>query len=93
MSRVTTRSVHCHLRPDVLYSFLEINPHFLLLFALFQGDLLSLQLILQASSQSLFRTDLDPDGPPTLNPEVPSVLFTHSGECAASSYSNMEEVD
>uniref|UniRef100_A0A671V911 ubiquitinyl hydrolase 1 n=1 Tax=Sparus aurata TaxID=8175 RepID=A0A671V911_SPAAU len=47
----------------------------------------------QASSQSLFGTDLDPEGPPTLTPEVPSDLFAHSGECAAPSYSNMEEVD
>nr|XP_020473599.1 ubiquitin carboxyl-terminal hydrolase 19 isoform X2 [Monopterus albus] len=47
----------------------------------------------QASSQSLFGTDLDPEGPPTLTPEVPSDLFTHSGECPAPSYSNMEEVD
>ncbi|XP_059189780.1 ubiquitin carboxyl-terminal hydrolase 19 isoform X2 [Centropristis striata] len=47
----------------------------------------------QASSQSLFGTDLDPEGPPTLTPEVPSDLFPHSGECAAPSYSNMEEVD
>ncbi|GLD45652.1 ubiquitin carboxyl-terminal hydrolase 19 isoform X4 [Lates japonicus] len=47
----------------------------------------------QASSQSLFGTDLDAEGPPTLTPEVPSDLFTHSGECTAPSYSNMEEVD
>lgn len=47
----------------------------------------------QASSQSLFGTDLDPEGPPTLTPEVSSGLFAHSGECAAPSYSNMEEVD
>uniref|UniRef100_UPI0037E903F6 ubiquitin carboxyl-terminal hydrolase 19 isoform X4 n=1 Tax=Semicossyphus pulcher TaxID=241346 RepID=UPI0037E903F6 len=47
----------------------------------------------QASSQSLFGPDLDPEGPPTLTPEVPSDLFAHSGECAAPSYSNMEEVD
>ncbi|XP_044066779.1 ubiquitin carboxyl-terminal hydrolase 19 isoform X2 [Siniperca chuatsi] len=47
----------------------------------------------QASSQSLFGTDLDPEGPPTLTPEVPSDLFAHSGECAVPSYSNMEEVD
>lgn len=46
----------------------------------------------QASSQSLFGADLDPEGPPTLTPEVPSELFAH-GECAAPSYSNMEEVD
>lgn len=49
--------------------------------------------ILQASSQSLFGADLDPEGPPTLTPEVPSDLFAHPGECAAPSYSNMEEVD
>lgn len=49
---------------------------------------------LQDSSQSLFGADLDSEGPPTLTPEVPSDLFAHSGpECAASSYSNMEEVD
>ncbi|KAM7410825.1 hypothetical protein PAMA_020995 [Pampus argenteus] len=47
----------------------------------------------QASSQSLFGSDLDPEGPPTLTPEVPSDLFAHTGECAAPSYSNMEEVD
>uniref|UniRef100_A0A673CGV9 ubiquitinyl hydrolase 1 n=1 Tax=Sphaeramia orbicularis TaxID=375764 RepID=A0A673CGV9_9TELE len=47
----------------------------------------------QASSQSLFGADLDPEGPPTLTPEVPSDLFAHSGECATPSYSNMEEVD
>ncbi|XP_034551398.1 ubiquitin carboxyl-terminal hydrolase 19 isoform X2 [Notolabrus celidotus] len=47
----------------------------------------------QASSQSLFGPDLDPEGPPTLTQEVPSDLFAHSGECAAPSYSNMEEVD
>lgn len=51
-------------------------------------------LFLQASSQSLFGADLDSEGPPTLTPEVSSDLFAHSGpECAASSYSNMEEVD
>lgn len=49
--------------------------------------------ILQASSQSLFGTDLDAEGPPTLTPEVPSDLFAHSSECAAPSYGNMEEVD
>lgn len=49
--------------------------------------------ILQASSQSLFGTDLNPVGPPSLTPEVPSDVFAHSGECAAQSYSNMEEVD
>ncbi|KAM9343659.1 ubiquitin carboxyl-terminal hydrolase 19 isoform 2-T2 [Pholidichthys leucotaenia] len=47
----------------------------------------------QASSQSLFGADLDPEGPPTLTPEVPADLFAHPGECAAPSYSNMEEVD
>ncbi|XP_056158085.1 ubiquitin carboxyl-terminal hydrolase 19 [Lampris incognitus] len=47
----------------------------------------------QASSQALFGADLDPDGPPTLTPELPSDLFAHSGECAAPSYTNMEEVD
>ncbi|KAM4737688.1 ubiquitin carboxyl-terminal hydrolase 19 isoform 2-T2 [Anableps anableps] len=47
----------------------------------------------QASSQSLFGTDLDPEGPPTLTPEVPSDIFAHSAECTAPSYSNMEEVD
>ncbi|KAK5863108.1 hypothetical protein PBY51_000163 [Eleginops maclovinus] len=46
----------------------------------------------QAASQSLFGADLDPEGPPTLTPEVPSELFAH-GECGAPSYSNMEEVD
>uniref|UniRef100_A0A671QPC4 ubiquitinyl hydrolase 1 n=1 Tax=Sinocyclocheilus anshuiensis TaxID=1608454 RepID=A0A671QPC4_9TELE len=47
----------------------------------------------QASSQTLFGTDLGPDGPPQLSTEVTSDLFAHSGECAAPSYSNMEEVD
>ncbi|MEQ2207647.1 Ubiquitin carboxyl-terminal hydrolase 19 [Xenoophorus captivus] len=47
----------------------------------------------QASSQSMFGTELDPEGPPSLTPEVPSDLFAHSAECAAPSYSNMEEVD
>uniref|UniRef100_A0A087YNJ4 ubiquitinyl hydrolase 1 n=1 Tax=Poecilia formosa TaxID=48698 RepID=A0A087YNJ4_POEFO len=47
----------------------------------------------QASSQSLFGTDLDPEGPPTLTPEVPADIFAHSAECTAPSYSNMEEVD
>uniref|UniRef100_A0A674ESH0 ubiquitinyl hydrolase 1 n=1 Tax=Salmo trutta TaxID=8032 RepID=A0A674ESH0_SALTR len=47
----------------------------------------------QASSQALFGTDLDPEGPPPLTPEVTSELFAHSGECAAPPYSNMEEVD
>uniref|UniRef100_A0A3Q0RCA7 ubiquitinyl hydrolase 1 n=1 Tax=Amphilophus citrinellus TaxID=61819 RepID=A0A3Q0RCA7_AMPCI len=46
-----------------------------------------------ASSQSLYGTDLDAEGPPTLTPEVPSDLYAHSSECAAPSYSNMEEVD
>lgn len=49
--------------------------------------------ILQASSQSLFGTDLNPLGSPTLSPEVSSDVFAHSEECAAQSYSNMEEVD
>ncbi|XP_051736769.1 ubiquitin carboxyl-terminal hydrolase 19 isoform X7 [Ctenopharyngodon idella] len=47
----------------------------------------------QASSQTLFGTDLDPDGPPQLSTEVTSEMFAHSGECAAPSYSSMEEVD
>ncbi|XP_059397271.1 ubiquitin carboxyl-terminal hydrolase 19-like isoform X2 [Carassius carassius] len=47
----------------------------------------------QASSQNLFGTDLDPDGPPRLSTEVTSDMFAHSGECAAPSYSSMEEVD
>ncbi|XP_037540956.1 ubiquitin carboxyl-terminal hydrolase 19 [Nematolebias whitei] len=47
----------------------------------------------QASSQSLFGTDLDPEGPPTLTPEVPSDLFSPSADLSAPSYSNMEEVD
>uniref|UniRef100_A0A665X5W5 ubiquitinyl hydrolase 1 n=1 Tax=Echeneis naucrates TaxID=173247 RepID=A0A665X5W5_ECHNA len=47
----------------------------------------------QASSQALFGTELDPEGPPQLTPEVPSDLFAHSGECTPPSYSNMEEVD
>uniref|UniRef100_A0A4W5MZ38 ubiquitinyl hydrolase 1 n=1 Tax=Hucho hucho TaxID=62062 RepID=A0A4W5MZ38_9TELE len=47
----------------------------------------------QASGQAHFGTDLDPEGPPPLTPEVTSELFGHSGECAALSYSNMEEVD
>uniref|UniRef100_A0A671QPC8 ubiquitinyl hydrolase 1 n=1 Tax=Sinocyclocheilus anshuiensis TaxID=1608454 RepID=A0A671QPC8_9TELE len=37
--------------------------------------------------------NLGPDGPPQLSTEVTSDLFAHSGECAAPSYSNMEEVD
>lgn len=56
-------------------------------------DLLQHWFILQASSQALYGTDLDPEGPTTLTQEVPSDLFDHSGECAAPSYSNMEEVD
>ncbi|KAI7794053.1 putative ubiquitin carboxyl-terminal hydrolase 19, partial [Triplophysa rosa] len=47
----------------------------------------------QASSQTLFGTDLDPDGPPPLSTEVTSDLFAHSGECSGPSYSSMEEVD
>ncbi|XP_037334767.2 ubiquitin carboxyl-terminal hydrolase 19 isoform X3 [Pungitius pungitius] len=47
----------------------------------------------QGSTQSLFGTDLDPEGPPTLTQEVPSDLFALSGECSATSHSNMEEVD
>lgn len=47
----------------------------------------------QASGQSLYRTDLDPEGPPTLTPEVPPELFAPSAECTPSSYNNMEEVD
>uniref|UniRef100_A0A8C2ICC4 ubiquitinyl hydrolase 1 n=1 Tax=Cyprinus carpio TaxID=7962 RepID=A0A8C2ICC4_CYPCA len=47
----------------------------------------------QASSQTLFGTDLDPDGQPQLSTEVTSDMFAHSGECAAPSYSSMEEVD
>ncbi|XP_034392602.1 ubiquitin carboxyl-terminal hydrolase 19 isoform X3 [Cyclopterus lumpus] len=47
----------------------------------------------QASSQSMFGTDLDPQGLPTLTPEVSADLFGLSGECTAPSYSNMEEVD
>uniref|UniRef100_A0A8C2HV54 ubiquitinyl hydrolase 1 n=1 Tax=Cyprinus carpio TaxID=7962 RepID=A0A8C2HV54_CYPCA len=47
----------------------------------------------QASSQNLFGTDLDPDGPPQLSTEVTSDMFARSGECAAPSYSSMEEVD
>uniref|UniRef100_A0A3P8UPP5 ubiquitinyl hydrolase 1 n=1 Tax=Cynoglossus semilaevis TaxID=244447 RepID=A0A3P8UPP5_CYNSE len=38
-------------------------------------------------------TDLDPEGPPTLTPEVPPELFAPSAECTPSSYNNMEEVD
>uniref|UniRef100_A0A673M0A2 ubiquitinyl hydrolase 1 n=1 Tax=Sinocyclocheilus rhinocerous TaxID=307959 RepID=A0A673M0A2_9TELE len=44
-------------------------------------------------SSTLFGTDLDPDGPPQLSTEVTSDMFAHSGECAAPSYSSMEEVD
>uniref|UniRef100_A0A1A7YXQ2 ubiquitinyl hydrolase 1 n=1 Tax=Iconisemion striatum TaxID=60296 RepID=A0A1A7YXQ2_9TELE len=47
----------------------------------------------QTSSQSLFGTDLHPEGPPGLTPEVPADLFVPASECAAPSYSNMEEVD
>uniref|UniRef100_H2SFT6 ubiquitinyl hydrolase 1 n=1 Tax=Takifugu rubripes TaxID=31033 RepID=H2SFT6_TAKRU len=47
----------------------------------------------QASTQSLFGTDPNAVGPPTLTPEVSSDVFAHSEECAAQSYSNMEEVD
>ncbi|KAG9332473.1 hypothetical protein JZ751_014571 [Albula glossodonta] len=50
-------------------------------------------LLALASNQTLFGTDLDPEGPPQLTPEVTSDLFAHSGDCAAPSYSNMEEVD
>ncbi|XP_056278900.1 ubiquitin carboxyl-terminal hydrolase 19 isoform X3 [Pseudoliparis swirei] len=46
-----------------------------------------------ASSQSLFGADLDPQGLPTLTPEVSADLFGLSGDCTAPSYSNMEEVD
>ncbi|XP_065142058.1 ubiquitin carboxyl-terminal hydrolase 19 isoform X1 [Paramisgurnus dabryanus] len=47
----------------------------------------------QASSQTLFGTDLDPDGSPSLSSDVTSDMFAHSGECSAPSYSSMEEVD
>ncbi|KAA0707022.1 Ubiquitin carboxyl-terminal hydrolase 19 [Triplophysa tibetana] len=47
----------------------------------------------QASSQTLFGTDLDSDGAPPLSTEVTSDLFAHSGECSGPSYSSMEEVD
>ncbi|XP_072552164.1 ubiquitin carboxyl-terminal hydrolase 19 isoform X2 [Salminus brasiliensis] len=47
----------------------------------------------QASSQALFGTDLDPEGPPQLGAEVTSDLFTRSAECSGSSYTSMEEVD
>ncbi|XP_018593245.1 ubiquitin carboxyl-terminal hydrolase 19 isoform X3 [Scleropages formosus] len=47
----------------------------------------------QASDQAMFGPDLDPEGPPQLTPEVTAELFTHSGDCATPSYSNMEEVD
>lgn len=49
--------------------------------------------IFQATSQSLFGTDLNPVGAATLSPEGSSDVFARSGECAAQSYSNMEEVD
>ncbi|XP_051516081.1 ubiquitin carboxyl-terminal hydrolase 19-like isoform X4 [Myxocyprinus asiaticus] len=47
----------------------------------------------QASSPTLFGTELDPYGPPQLSTEVTSDMFAHSGECSAPSYSSMEEVD
>ncbi|KAJ8257555.1 hypothetical protein GJAV_G00186880 [Gymnothorax javanicus] len=47
----------------------------------------------QASNQTLFGADLDPEGPPQLTPEVTPDLFAHSGDCATPSYGNMEEVD
>ncbi|MCI4387388.1 hypothetical protein PGIGA_G00073690 [Pangasianodon gigas] len=47
----------------------------------------------QASSQALFGTDLDPEGPPQLGAEVTSDLFARSAECSGSSYTSMEEVD
>ncbi|KAJ8016537.1 hypothetical protein DPEC_G00008270 [Dallia pectoralis] len=47
----------------------------------------------QASSQALFGTDLDPEGPPPRTPDLTSERYAHSGECSATSYSNMEEVD
>ncbi|CAG6021030.1 unnamed protein product [Menidia menidia] len=49
--------------------------------------------MLQASSQALFGSELDPEGPPPLTPEAPADLFAHAADCAAPSYSNMEEVD
>uniref|UniRef100_H3C642 ubiquitinyl hydrolase 1 n=1 Tax=Tetraodon nigroviridis TaxID=99883 RepID=H3C642_TETNG len=47
----------------------------------------------QATSQSLFGTDRSPVGAATLGPEASSDVFGRPGECAAQSYSNMEEVD
>ncbi|TSM04853.1 Laminin subunit beta-2 [Bagarius yarrelli] len=47
----------------------------------------------QASSQALFGTDLDAEGPPQLGAEVTSDLFARSAECSGSSYTSMEEVD
>ncbi|XP_060794167.1 ubiquitin carboxyl-terminal hydrolase 19 isoform X4 [Neoarius graeffei] len=47
----------------------------------------------QASSQTLFGTDLDPEGPPQLGAEVASDLFARAAECSGSSYTSMEEVD
>ena len=41
----------------------------------------------------MFGADLDSDGPPTLPSEVTSDLYSHTGDCSGSSYSNMEEVD
>lgn len=49
--------------------------------------------IFQATSQSLFGTELSPVGAATLSPEASSDVFARPGECAAQSYSNMEEVD
>lgn len=49
--------------------------------------------IFQATSQSLFGTELSPVGAATLSPDASSDVFARSGECAAQSYSNMEEVD
>ena len=48
---------------------------------------------MQASSQALFGTDLDSDGPPSQSEEVTSDLQAHSADCTSPSYSNMEEVD
>uniref|UniRef100_W5N6A2 ubiquitinyl hydrolase 1 n=1 Tax=Lepisosteus oculatus TaxID=7918 RepID=W5N6A2_LEPOC len=48
---------------------------------------------LQASSQALFETDLDTEGPPQLTPEVASDLFPHPGDCTSPSYSNIKDVD
>uniref|UniRef100_A0A4W4ERX8 ubiquitinyl hydrolase 1 n=1 Tax=Electrophorus electricus TaxID=8005 RepID=A0A4W4ERX8_ELEEL len=47
----------------------------------------------QTSSQALFGTDLDPEGPPQLGMEVTSDLFACSAECSGPSYTSMEEVD